>query len=181
MTILLFGVSNVGKTTVGEKLAQRLGYVFYDLDDEVKKYYDTTLEAFIKAGTLNERDKKRGIVIREIMNNSVDKVFAISPIYHSICFNKYISKEDVLAIELQDFPESIFQRLVFSDENDKIYKDDQYKYLHKRYFISEIKKDINCYKKSFAKVKNKFHMNNDSVEIVLERIIKEYNLMDARS
>lgn len=181
MTILLFGVSNVGKTTVGEKLAWRLGYVFYDLDDEVKKYYDTTLEAFVKSGTLNERDKKRGIVIREIMNNPVNKVFAISPIYYSIYFNKYISKEDVLAIELQDFAESIFQRLVFSDENDKIYKDNQYKYLHKRYYISEIKKDITCYKRSFAKVKNKFHMNNDSVEIVLERIIKEYNLMDVQS
>ncbi len=181
MTILLFGVSNVGKTTVGKKIAKRLGYMFYDLDDEVKKHYNTTLEVFVKSGTLNERDKKRGIVIRKIMNNPVNKVFAISPIYYSINFNKYISKEDVLAIELQDFAESIFQRIVFSDENDEIYKDDQYKYLHKRHFISDIKKDITCYKRSFAKVKNKFHINNDSVEIVLERIIKEYNLMDALS
>lgn len=81
MTILLFGVSNVGKTAIGEKLVQCLGYVFYDLDEEVKKYY-----------------------------------------------------------------------------------------------ISEIKKDIVSYKRSFSKVKNKFHINNDSVETVVERIIKEYNL-----
>ena len=67
MTILIFGVSNVGKTTIGEKLAQRLGYVFYDLDEEVKKYYDTTLEVFVNMGTLNERYKKRGLVISEIM------------------------------------------------------------------------------------------------------------------
>lgn len=87
----------------------------------------------------------------------------------------------MLAIELQDFPESIFQRLVFSDENDEIYKDDQYKNLHKRHFISEIKKDITCYKNSFSKVGNKFHMNNASIEIVIECIIKEYNLMGVHS
>ncbi len=30
MTILLFGVSNVGKSITGELLAHRLGYDFYD-------------------------------------------------------------------------------------------------------------------------------------------------------
>lgn len=181
MTILLFGVSNVGKTTIGEKLARRLGYLFYDLDEEVKNYYDTTLEDFVKLGTLNERDKKRGLVIGEIMENLSDKVVAISPIYYASNFNQYISGKDVLAIELQDLPENIFQRLVFSNDNDEIYKDDEYKNLHKKYFISEIKKDITCYKRSFTKVKNKFYMNNDSIEIVLERIIKDYNLMAVRS
>ena len=37
MKILLFGVSNVGKTTIGTMLAKRLGFNFYDLDEEVKK------------------------------------------------------------------------------------------------------------------------------------------------
>ena len=38
MKILLFGVSCVGKSTVGEILAKKLGYKYFDLDDEVKKY-----------------------------------------------------------------------------------------------------------------------------------------------
>ncbi|MDW7663015.1 MAG: shikimate kinase [Bacillota bacterium] len=177
MTIFLFGLSNVGKTTIGEKLAQRLGYVFYDLDEEVKKYYDMTLEEFVNTGSLNERDKKRGFVISEIMESSQNKIIAITPIYYSSNFNKHISRKDVLAIELQDLPENIFQRLVFSDENDEIYKDDEYKNLHKKHYISEIKKDQTCYKRSFSKVKNKFHIDNDSVEMVIERIIKEYKLM----
>ena len=176
MTILLFGVSNVGKTTIGEKLAQRLGYLFYDLDEEVKNQYDTTLEEFVKMGTLNERDQKRGLVIGKIMENTLDKVLAVSPIYIASNFSQNISGKDVMAIELQDSPENIFQRLVFSNENDEIYKDDEYKNLHKKYYISEIKKDIACYKSSFSKIKNKFQMNNDSVEIVLERIIKDYSL-----
>ena len=178
MTILLFGISNVGKTPIGEKLAQRLGYVFYDLDEEVKKYFDTTLEEFVNMGTLHDRDKKRGLVTNEIMKSSSDKIIAISPIYYASNFNKHISGKDILAIELQDLPENIFQRLVFSDENDEICKDNEYKNLHKKYFISEIKKDLACYKKSFFKVKNKFHVNNDSVDMVVEQIIKEYSLMD---
>lgn len=177
MTILLFGVSNVGKTVIGEKLAQCLGYVFYDLDEEVKKYYDTTLEEFVKMGSINERDKKRGLVISKIMESPVDKIIAITPIYYSSNFNKHILEIDVLAIELQDLPENIFQRLVFSDENDEIYKDDEYKNLHRKHYISEIKKDQTCYKRSFSKVENKFHINNDSVEVVIERIIKKYDLM----
>lgn len=36
MTILLFGISNVGKSITGELLAKQLGYHFYDLDEEVK-------------------------------------------------------------------------------------------------------------------------------------------------
>lgn len=37
MKILLFGVSNVGKSTIGKMLANRINYHFYDLDEEVKK------------------------------------------------------------------------------------------------------------------------------------------------
>jgi len=105
-------------------------------------------------------------------------VFAISPIYYAVNFNKYVSQEDVLAIELQDTPENIFDRLVFSDENDVIYQDDDYKNQHKKHYISDIKKDITWYKKSFSKITNKFFVNSDPVEMVVDRIIKEYQLAD---
>lgn len=39
MNILLFGVSNVGKTSIGKRMAEKLNYDFYDIDDEVKQYY----------------------------------------------------------------------------------------------------------------------------------------------
>lgn len=177
MIILLFGVSNVGKTTTGKNLAKSLGYTFYDLDEEVKKYYNTTLEKFIHMEGLCERDKKRGQVLKSIMANSLDKVLAVSPIYYSSNFNKYLLREDVLAIELQDSPDHIFSRLIFSDQNDELYKDDDYKNLHKKLYISDIKKDITRHKRSFAKITNKFDMNNDAEEMVIQRLIKDYNLI----
>ena len=36
MKILLFGVTNVGKSTVGELLAEKMNFSFYDLDEEIK-------------------------------------------------------------------------------------------------------------------------------------------------
>ena len=61
MKILLFGVSNVGKTTLGTMLAKRLGYSFYDLDEEVKREFHTTLEEFVHMENLRWRDQKRGL------------------------------------------------------------------------------------------------------------------------
>ena len=43
MNILIFGVSNVGKSTIGALLAERLEYKFYDIDEEIKSKYKTTL------------------------------------------------------------------------------------------------------------------------------------------
>ena len=40
MIILLFGISNVGKSTVGKIVADTLKIPFYDLDDEIKKLYN---------------------------------------------------------------------------------------------------------------------------------------------
>ena len=62
MKILLFGTSNVGKTTIGKLLAERLGYAFYDLDEEVKSRFGMTLEEFVHTGDLRWRDQKRGSI-----------------------------------------------------------------------------------------------------------------------
>ena len=37
MNILLFGVTNVGKTTTGQIMADILEIEFYDVDEEIKK------------------------------------------------------------------------------------------------------------------------------------------------
>lgn len=53
-----FGISNVGKTTIGTILAKELGYSFYDLDEEVKKEFQMTLEEFVHTENLRWRDQK---------------------------------------------------------------------------------------------------------------------------
>ncbi|MBB2183605.1 hypothetical protein H0486_12045 [Lachnospiraceae bacterium MD1] len=69
-------------------------------------------------------------------------VIAVSPIYNARNFNSLIDLEQVIAIELQDSEEHIFQRLFFFDENDNIYKEDEYKEQHKDYYIQDIHENI---------------------------------------
>ena len=80
MKILLFGISNVGKTTIGTILAKELEYSFYDLDEEVKKEFQMTLEEFVHTENLRWRDQKRGRIIKKIISKEENMFFVISPI-----------------------------------------------------------------------------------------------------
>jgi hypothetical protein len=59
--------------------------------------------------------------------------------------------EQVIAIELQDSKEHIFERLIFSDENDNQYEDVEYKEENRDYYIKDIHEDIVFAKKLFKK------------------------------
>ena len=178
MTIYLFGVSNVGKTTTEALLAEKLGYVFYDLDGEVKKYFNVTLEEFVNTGTLEERDGNRAEVLGKIAGDRHNKVVAVTPIPYMDYIQKFLKRKHVLAIELRNTPENIFDRLVFSDENGVIYHDDDYKNEHRDYYLRDIREDIRYYGSySFRSIRNKFDMEGLTPEEVVERLIYDYHLL----
>ena len=89
---------------------------------------------------LRWRDQKRGRIIKKILSAENDIVFAITPISYTDNFKKRIINEDILPIVLVDTPENIFDRLVFSDENDNIYMDDKYRTSRVRLHEIPIKK-----------------------------------------
>ncbi len=113
----------------------------------------------------------------DILALQQNTVVAVTPMCYSICFNKYLKRDDVLAIELQDIPESVFDRLVFSDENDRVYRDDEYRDAHAAYYLNDIKEDITFYKRSFSKITNKYQMNHRSPEEVVKGLIETYGLL----
>ena len=53
-------------------LARRLGYRFFDLDEEVKREFHTTLEEFVHTENLRWRDQKRGRIIKKILSAEND-------------------------------------------------------------------------------------------------------------
>ncbi len=176
MNIILFGITNVGKTVTGQLLAAKLHYDFYDLDEEVKKFMGTTLEEFVHTGSLFDRDQIRCQLINSITQTKTDKVLAVTPLSHIDGIRHLFFAGDSLAIELRDAPEHIFNRLVFSDENDHIYEDDEYKNRHRDYYISEIRKDIAWYGRIYSDIKNKFNMKGNPPETVAEQLIRKYRL-----
>ncbi len=44
MKVFLVGISDVGKTTIGKELANKLGYKFFDLDKEIEGYFNKSIE-----------------------------------------------------------------------------------------------------------------------------------------
>lgn len=179
-TILLFGISCVGKTTVGKLLADRLGYGFFDLDEETKKYYGMSLEEFVHTGNLRDRDEMRGEVLKYIADLNQDKVVAVTPMSYAYCFSDLLEWDNVIAFVLEDTPENIFERLVFSDENDVVYKDDEYKNAHKEHYLEEIAEDISCYNwNAFRLIGNKCNVNGDKPEIVVERLVDMLGVDDS--
>jgi adenylate kinase family enzyme len=176
MTILLFGVSNVGKTITGELLAEKLNYPFFDLDEEVKHRQHISLEEFVSTGTLSERDQIRCDILCSLLKEKRDMVVAITPLSYMKSIQPYLSAPGILSIELLDSPQNIFDRLVFSDENDVIYKDDDYKYEHMEHYLSEISKDLNWYGYVYSAIENKFDIQGRSPASVVTSLISEFNL-----
>jgi hypothetical protein len=132
-----------------------------------------TLEKFMRDYPYShERYKIKGEILRNLLKEYKDNmVIAVSPIYNARNFNSLIDLEQVIAIELQDSEEHIFKRMVFSDENDNIYQDDEYKEQHKAYYIQDIHEDIVYARRIFKKIKNKYFIDNRSVDQAVNELM----------
>jgi shikimate kinase len=66
-SILLVGMMGSGKSTVGRRLAARLGLPFYDADEEIEKAADLSIsEIFQRYGEAHFRDGERRVITRLI-------------------------------------------------------------------------------------------------------------------
>lgn len=65
LPIVLIGMMGVGKSTVGRRLAARLGLDFVDADEEIEKAADMTIsEMFERYGEDHFRDGERRVIAR---------------------------------------------------------------------------------------------------------------------
>lgn len=164
MKILLFGISNIGKTSIGKLLAQKLKYNFFDLDDEIKAVYHTTLENFNRLFPDDyKRHQIRCDMLKQLIDRSKHSVIAVSVINYKEMLDPILNNKDILTIELRDKPENIFDRLVFSDENDNIYKDDDYKNKHRKHYMNEIISDLYYYSQIYQNVSSKYFIDNKPI------------------
>ncbi len=67
-SIVLVGLMGVGKTTVGRRLARRLGLDFVDSDEEIERAADHSIaEIFARFGEDSFRDGERRVIARLIV------------------------------------------------------------------------------------------------------------------
>lgn len=64
-SIVLVGLMGSGKSTIGRRLAQRLGMAFADADDEIERVAGMTIsDIFAKFGEAHFRDGERRVIAR---------------------------------------------------------------------------------------------------------------------
>jgi len=64
-SIVLVGLMGSGKSTIGRRLAQRLGMAFADADDEIERAAGMTIsDIFAKLGEAHFRDGERRVIAR---------------------------------------------------------------------------------------------------------------------
>lgn len=173
MKILLFGITNVGKSTIGKILSKELKYLYDDLDDEIKKRYKK-IDNFQREYPYDyDRHKKRSEILLDIVNRyQGNVVIAVSPIYYEEFIIPILQQPNVLAIEIQDDPENIIERLVYADEDDNIHplkfktKED------KQHYLKDIKADIRYYKKEYKQIQYKFDMEGGTPQETTKKLVK---------
>jgi len=160
MRIFLTGVGCVGKTTIGKKLAALLDYPFFDLDEEIETFFETSIERlqdkFLTVYSFRQEASKalKHLLARE---DSRDSVIALPPSGLMDNYWRVVKKEQGTTIALKDDPGNILERITFYDKDSRLIE----KHLttkEKRLYLREIKKDITYFGRTYKRA-------NTTVEI----------------
>lgn len=153
MRIYMIGVACVGTTTVGRILSELRSCPFFDLDEEIERYFGTSIERlrdrFLTARTFNNEAAK---ALSALLTNpqSERAVISLPPSGLMGGYWRVIKKSRGKKVVLTDRPENILARITFYDiDSNPI--DKQLTEKEKRLYLREIKKDMTYYKKSYQR------------------------------
>ncbi len=185
MIIYLVGISCVGKTTVGKLLAKKIGYSFFDLDDEIQNYYKKPIERIQdECLSMNEYRKKAGIVLDNLFSKNIDCVISGTPsglkFSYLKVYKRHIDK-DIISICLNDAFENVLERLTFydKDSNPITVKLDE---SEKKRYLKDLRDDYSFFKASYKRADFQININGVSLDNIPELIINtigENKLMPA--
>ena len=164
MKLLIWGVSNIGKTTIGKELANKLICKFYDVDEEIINIYGS-IDNFqaIFPNNYDRFDEKEELMMNIIEFDNNDFIMAVSPIYSASVVEELLDT-DTISIEIVDMPEAIYDRLILEGDDALEYKEK-----HKKHYIQEIKWDQTA---SYNQFKNipKVHIDNQNINKSVETV-----------
>jgi shikimate kinase len=176
MIIYLTGMSCVGKTTIGRMLATKLRYSFFDVDEEVEKYYQKPIERIQdECYTMNGFREKASVVLDNILSNADNTVISGTPSGLKFSFlqvyKKHKKKKAIVSIHIKDTPENILNRLTFYDKDSKPFEEylDEPK---KKSYLKEIIKDYNYFKDSYERADLQIDIKDICLKNIPNLIIK---------
>lgn len=111
--IVLIGLMGAGKTTVGKKLAQRIGWTFVDTDQLVEKRCGTTISVIFEVEGEKGFRIRENKIIEEVMSNKKQVIASGGGAPIEIENRKFLSKGFVVYLFVE--PLSIWRRLKTDD------------------------------------------------------------------
>ena len=153
MRFFIVGVSCVGKTAVGLKLAELLGYKFFDLDDEIEAYFSMPIEKLQeKFLNMNSFRKEASKALSHLLSqeSSKESVIALPPSGLMSHYWDVVKRSKGLTIALDDKPGNILKRITFYDKDSKPIKG-HLTAENRPYYLKEIKEDIAYFSKTYKK------------------------------
>ncbi|ODS35325.1 MAG: hypothetical protein A7316_04055 [Candidatus Altiarchaeales archaeon WOR_SM1_86-2] len=180
LNIFLVGVSCVGKTNIGKRLADEIGYKFFDLDSEIERYFNESISC-IQSQFLSDYSYRKSVskVLRKIIEENKDNnfVMALPPSGLRDWYYKELKKTDPLIIALNDSPENILKRITFyDDDSNKIEK--KLNKREKQYYLRDIEKDIAFFKKYNANADYQININGLNIQESVKKLKALINTLD---
>ena len=105
-------------------------------------------------------------------------ILSYMPCWYARPLNGILNRRDTVGIRLVDSPDNIFDRLIYTDDNDQLLPDDGYKEKHASRIIRDIKGDCKAMNKAMINIPLIFDINERSAEEAaadLAGIIKAIN------
>lgn len=179
MIIYLVGISCVGKTTIGKLLAEKVGFSFFDLDEEIENYYKKPIERIQdECLTINGYREKASVVLDNLLSKNIDVVISGTPSglkFSYLQVYKRHKEKELISICLNDSFENILNRLTFydKDSNPITVKLDESK---KKSYLKKIRTDYNYFKDSYKRADFQVNIENIKLENIAEMITDQIGL-----
>ncbi len=177
MIIYLVGIYCVGKTTIGNMLAERIGFSFFDLDEEVQNYYKKPIERIQDEFlTMNEFREKASIVLDLLLSKNIDSVISGTPaglkFSYLRVYKKHKVNKELYSIHIKDSFKNVLDRLTFYDKDSnpiiEIFDESQ-----KKRYLKDIKEDYNYFKSSYNRADIMIDIENVRLDDIPDLIIEE--------
>lgn len=169
--IFLAGVSCVGKSSIGARLADIIDFRFCDLDEEAERYFQTPIRR-LRDSHKSEYSYLRSIsqVLQHALTPRTDIVVALPPDGLLVPIWDVIKQlRNQITVLIWDTPENIVDRICFFDIDSKPVKKVMTR-LDKKEHIFEVKRDMQYFRHSFRRANIKVDIFNCDLSDAVNKV-----------
>jgi shikimate kinase len=182
MRIFLTGVACVGKTTIGKKMGELLGVRFFDLDNEIESFFDTSIERLQNRFlTIHSFRNEAAKALVHLLNRPESQgcVIALPPSGLMGGYLRAIKKANGITAAVTDKPENIVERIRFYDIDSrpiekKLTPDE------KKLYLKEIMKDITYFRTSYQRANLQVDISGLNADQAARKVIEAFEELDGK-